>query len=165
MIESRPVEDGAGVRRRRECQECGHRFTSFERYADALAPVRKRDRGLQPFDPAKLRAGLGRAAHKRPDAEAAIESIATQIEAESRGMPEISSRRIGELCLEGLRESDRIAYLRFASVHKQLADLDDLSAELSDLAISEDFDPGILGSEEPDSQDLSIQHARREVHA
>ncbi len=153
------------MRRRRECSECGYRFTSFERYADAPAAVRKRDRSLQAFDPDKLRAGLARAAHKRDDAESAIESIAARVEGEARGLAEISSRRIGELCLVGLRESDRIAYLRFATVHKQLADLDALSAELSDLAIAADFDPEILGSEGSDSQDLSIQESRREVHA
>jgi transcriptional repressor NrdR len=165
VIESRPVDDGASVRRRRECSSCGYRFTSFERYADAPALVRKRDQSVQAFDPDKLRAGLARAAHKRPDAEAAIEAIAGRAEAEARGAGEISSRRLGELCLEGLLESDRIAYLRFATVHKQLADLDALSAELSDLAIPADFDPEVLSTEGPDSQDLSIQPSRREVHA
>jgi transcriptional repressor NrdR len=162
------VDGGASVRRRRECEACGHRFTTFERYVRELAIVRKRRGGRQPFEVAKLRAGLRRAAHKRPDAEAAIEAIVVAVEEEARAADELTTRRIGELCLDGLREADRIAYLRFASVHKQLADLDAISAELSDLAITEDFPadiPELLEAEGSDSPDLPIQDARREVHA
>ena len=162
------MDGGAGVRRRRECEACGHRFTTFERYVRELAIVRKRQGGRQPFDAAKLRAGLHRAAHKRPDAEAVIETIAAAVEEEARAADELSTRRIGELCLNGLREADRIAYLRFASVHKQLADLDAITAELTDLAITEDFPadiPELLEAEGSDSPDLVIQNARREVHA
>lgn len=156
---------GAGVRRRRECEGCGHRFTTFERYAEAFAVVRKRDGSRQPFSPAKLRAGLRRAAHKRPDAELAIEAIAAAAEEEAKAAEEISTRRIGEICLGGLLENDRIAYLRFASVHKQLADLEAISAELSDLAIADDFSAELLQTEGPDSPDLVSENARREVHA
>lgn len=130
-----------------------------------LAIVRKRQGGRQPFETAKLRAGLRRAAHKRPNAEAVIESIVAAVEEEARTAAELTTRRIGELCLDGLREADRIAYLRFASVHKQLADLDAITAELSDLAISEEFSAELLEAEGPDSPDLVIQNARREVHA
>jgi transcriptional repressor NrdR len=154
------------VRRRRECEACGHRFTSFERYAEAVAVVRKRDGRRQPFDVDKVRAGLERAAHKREAAEAAIESITEAVVAETQRSGEISSRRIGELCLGGLRDTDRIAYLRFASVHKQLADLEAISAELSELAFAEEIQAEILRTGGSDSQDLSIQPARREkTHA
>ena len=133
-----------------------------------LAIVRKRLGGRQPFEAAKLRAGLRRAAHKRPNAEAVIETIVATVEEEARAADELTTRRIGELCLDGLRGADRIAYLRFASVHKQLADLDAITAELSDLAITEDFSadlPELLEAEGSDSPDLVIQNARREVHA
>lgn len=139
MVESRPAEDGAAVRRRRECGSCGHRFTSFERIAPSAAIVRKRDGRRQEFDPAKLRAGLARAAHKLPEAEAAIAAIAASVELEAAAAAgsELSSKRIGELCLRGLREADTIAYLRFATVHKQLADTEAIRAELRALDVAE----------------------------
>ena len=130
VVESRPAEDGAAVRRRRECCECAHRFTSFERVAPSIAIVRKRDGRRQPFDATKVRAGLERAAHKQPAAEAAVEAIAETIALEAAAGGELSSRRIGELCLAGLREADTVAYLRFATVHKQLADTEAIRAEL-----------------------------------
>jgi transcriptional repressor NrdR len=165
VIESRPVDAGAGVRRRRRCETCGHRFTTFERCAQAIAVVRKRDGSRQAFEATKVRAGLERAAHKRPEAEQVIEQITARVDEEARGAGEISTRRIGELCLAGLREADRIAYLRFATVHKQLADIEAISAELSDLAIAGNFDPEGLPAAGSDSPDLVIEPARREVHA
>jgi transcriptional repressor NrdR len=165
VIESRPVDGGAAVRRRRECEACEHRFTSFERYAEAVAVVRKRDGRRQAYDPEKLRAGLARAAHKQSEAERVIEAIVARVGEEARGSEEIASRRIGELCLEGLRDADRIAYLRFASVHKQLGDLEAISAELSELAISADFPPESPPADGSDSPDSVFEPARREVHA
>ena len=134
------------MRRRRECGSCGHRFTTFERMAPALAIVRKRDGRRQEFDAAKLRAGLERAAHKLPDAESAIGTIAeiVELEAAAASNGEISTRRIGELCLEGLRDADRVAYLRFATVHKQLADMEAIRAELSALDLDEVTRAGVL---------------------
>lgn len=164
MIESRPVDAGAGVRRRRECERCGHRYTTFERYADALAVVVKRAGNREPFDVVKLGAGLERSAHKRPDAVAALAPIIERVCAEAHATEEITTRRIGELCLEGLRDADRVAYLRFASVHKQLADLDALSAELTDLAIGEEIKPELDPSEASDSPQLQEQPARRAIH-
>jgi len=104
-----------------------------------LAIVRKRDGRREEFDAAKLRAGLERSAHKLPAAEAAVDSIAEVVELEAATGGELSTRRIGELCLAGLREADRIAYVRFASVHKQLADTEALKAELS--ALDLELDP------------------------
>lgn len=132
-MESRQAADGRAVRRRRECVSCAHRFTTFERLEPSLAIVRKRDGRRQEFDGAKVRAGLERAAHKLPAAEAAIGRIAEIVELEAATGGELSSRRIGELCLEGLRDADRVAYLRFATVHKQLADTEAIRAELSAL--------------------------------
>jgi transcriptional repressor NrdR len=114
VLESRRAEEGASVRRRRQCPSCGHRFTTYERYEKALF-VRKRDGERQPFDRAKLLGALARAAHKRPVAEADIEGLVDRIESELEGGGgELPAQRIGEMCLEGLRRLDRGAYLQFA---------------------------------------------------
>jgi transcriptional repressor NrdR len=126
VLESRQAEDGAAVRRRRECSACEQRFTTYERYEPALF-VRKRDGGREPFDRAKLRGGLARAAHKRPVADAAIEAIVERIEAElERAGGELPTSEIGELCLNRLRELDRGAYLQFAGT---LPSPDELAVE------------------------------------
>lgn len=130
VLESRSADDGAAVRRRRQCTGCDHRFTTFERCIPALAIVRKRDGSRQPFDPGKLRDGLIRAAHKLPAAEGAVELIIDQVVAEAGANGELTSKRIGEICLLGLRDADEVAYLRFATVHKQIADADSIRAEL-----------------------------------
>ena len=130
MVESRPAEHGDAVRRRRECGDCGHRFTTFERVAASIAIVSKRDGRREEFDAAKVRAGLQRAAHKQPAAEAAVDRIAATVELEAATGGELPTRRIGELCLAGLREADTVAYLRFATVHKQLDDTEAIRAEL-----------------------------------
>ncbi len=131
--ESRRAEEGASVRRRRECSSCGHRFTTYERYVRGPLYVRKRDGERQPFDRAKLRGGLARAAHKRPIGESEIDGLVERIEsAAERAGGELEAARIGEMCLEGLRRIDRVAYLQFAAVYKQL-DVDQVQAELDRL--------------------------------
>src|SRR5687768_9331972 len=100
VVESRPAEDGAAVRRRRECETCTHRFTTFERRAPSLAIVLKRDGRREEFSVEKLRAGLERAAHKLPAAEAAVPGIAELVELEAATGGVLPTRRIGELCLE-----------------------------------------------------------------
>jgi transcriptional repressor NrdR len=114
VLESRSSEAGAAIRRRRECSQCGHRFTTYERYEQSLF-VRKRNGRRQPFDPAKLRDGLARAAHKRPVSDSEIDTITEAIQsalAEAGG--ELPSAAIGELCLRGLGRVDRGAFLQFA---------------------------------------------------
>jgi transcriptional repressor NrdR len=114
VLESRGAEAGAAIRRRRECSSCGHRFTTYERYEQSLF-VRKRNGRRQPFDRAKLRGGLARAAHKRPVSDAEIDAIADSIQAaviEAGG--ELPASAIGELCLDRLGAVDRGAYLQFA---------------------------------------------------
>ncbi len=119
------------MRRRRECSSCGHRFTTYERYERGSLYVRKRDGERQPFDRAKLRGGLARAAHKRPVGEAEIDALVGRIEAEAdRAGGELEAARIGEMCLEGLRRIDRVSYLQFAAVYKQL-DVEQVQAELA----------------------------------
>jgi transcriptional repressor NrdR len=115
VLESRRASDGATVRRRRECSRCGHRFTSFERREPEPLHVIKRDGERQRFDRTKLRAALLNAAHKRPVVASDIEAIVDRIEtAVGDGRGELSSERIGELCLEELRELDAGAYMQFA---------------------------------------------------
>jgi transcriptional repressor NrdR len=167
VVESRPAESGAAVRRRRECSRCGHRFTTFERVAACVAVVRKRDGRREAFEPAKLRDGLERAAHKLPGAERAVGPIAAGIELEAATGGELSTRRIGELCLAGLRAADTVAYLRFATVHKQLADTAAIRAELRalDSANKENVDPEAARHERSDAQDLEANEPGREIHA
>lgn len=122
------------MRRRRHCEKCGNRFTTHERRDPERLRVRKRDGSVQAFDPGKLRDGLARAAHKRPVPDSEIDAIVSGIEAEAEAAGgELEAPRIGELCLEGLRRVDRISYLQFASVYKQL-EVDQVGAELAELA-------------------------------
>ena len=138
--ESRRAEEGASVRRRRQCSSCGHRFTTYERYQRGPLHVRKRDGERQPFDRAKLRGGLARAAHKRPLGEAQIDGLVERIEAAAeRAGGELEAARIGEMCLEGLRGIDRVSYLQFAAVYKQL-EVEQVGAELARL--DSEPDPG-----------------------
>jgi transcriptional repressor NrdR len=114
VLESRSSEAGAATRRRRECLQCGHRFTTYERYEQSLF-VRKRNGRRQPFDREKLRGALSRAAHKRPVSDSEIDAITDSVQAaviEAGG--EMPTSEIGELCLAGLGAVDRGAYLQFA---------------------------------------------------
>jgi transcriptional repressor NrdR len=115
VLETRGAPDGTAVRRRRECSRCGQRFTTFERREPEPIYLVKRDGERQRFDRTKLRAALLRAAHKRPVIAADIEAIVDRIElAAADGPGELTSERIGELCLIELRELDWGAYLQFA---------------------------------------------------
>ncbi len=115
VLESRPAEDGAAIRRRRACTACGHRFTTFERCDPEPLVVRKRDGGEERFDPAKLRSALMRAAHKRPvspaDVQAIVGRAAGAIEAAGG---ELRTDRLAAFCLEQLERLDRGAYLQYA---------------------------------------------------
>lgn len=134
VVESRPAADSAAVRRRRECSQCGHRFTTYERHERQPLFVRKRSGERQPFDRPKLRSGLLRASHKRPIAESEIGSIVDSIQSQvERAGGELPAQRIGEICLERLMRLDRVSYLQFAAVYKQLADVEEVQAELTRL--------------------------------
>ncbi len=149
MIESRAADEGAAVRRRRACIRCGHRFTTYERHADAPMVVVKRDGRRQPFDRAKLRDGLVRAAHKRPVPASELDAIVDRIVAAGeRAGGALGAERIGEMCLEGLRRLDHVSYVQYAAVYKQLADVDDIEAELAQLA--PDLEPGSVRSTDED---------------
>ena len=113
-LETRRVPDGA-VRRRRECSSCGQRFTTYERAVPETLEVTKRDGHRQPFDRAKLRGALIRASHKRDVDPRRLDEIVDRVEREARNAGgELGAARIGELCLQGLRDLDHGAYLQFA---------------------------------------------------
>jgi transcriptional repressor NrdR len=122
VIDTRVAGKGA-IRRRRECLLCGQRMTTFERVEQAALHVVKRDGTRQPFDRSKLMAGLTRACVKRPVPLAQIEQAAVRIEA----------RKIGEQALRVLRDLDRVAYVRFASVYRDFQDVDEFERELAQL--------------------------------
>ncbi len=132
--ESRPADEGGSVRRRRECSSCSHRFTTYERYERGPLYIRKRGGDRQAFDREKLRGGLLRAAHKRPIEDRAIDGIVDRIVAEiEKAGGELEASRVGEMCLEGLHALDRVAYLQFAAVYKQL-NVEEVRAELASMS-------------------------------
>jgi len=133
VVDSRVGEDGAAIRRRRECLACGRRFTTYERVDEHGLVVVKRDGTREPFDREKLRDGLERAASGRLD-EHALDALATEIEEQLRAAGgEVGSDRIGVTVLEHLRGLDHVAYLRFASVYKGFEDLADFEREVVEL--------------------------------
>ena len=121
VIDSRAVRDGKGVRRRRECLKCGHRFTTYE-YVDAVALlVVKRDGRREPYQRDKVKRGILRAGQKRPLSAAEIEAVVDRIESalHRSGGEEVEAREIGRLVMDELRELDPVAYVRFASVYRR----------------------------------------------
>lgn len=119
VVDSRPSEGGAAIRRRRECSVCGHRFTTYERAAVTLM-VRKRDGRREPYDPDKIVRGLEITLADRPVSRADVAAIVARVDAAAREMGSvITAEEIGTIVLEGLRDLDEVAYLRFASVHKE----------------------------------------------
>lgn len=135
VIDSRDLENGSTIRRRRACEACGYRFTTYERPEGARLVVIKRDGSRQDFDREKLRAGLLKALQKRPvtldRVEAAIDDIESQLRA--RGDAEVPSTEIGRLATEALRELDQLAYIRFASVYHAYDDIETLQREVDRL--------------------------------
>ncbi len=132
VIDSRLVADGGQVRRRRECQECGDRFTTFESAELVLPRVIKNNGSRQPFDEDKLRNGLSRALQKRPISLEVVESIINRIKHKLRatGEREIKTREVGELVMEELRKLDEVAYVRFASVYRSFQDVNEFREEI-----------------------------------
>lgn len=135
VLESRQIEDDTCLRRRRECNHCARRFTTYERIETVPLMVVKRDGSREPFNPRKLATGLMRACVKCRVSAAEIEDIVTEIEAElSRRHPrEAPSTEIGELTLARLRTLDEVAYVRFASVYRQFSSIEDFVRELTSL--------------------------------
>lgn len=136
MIDSREISGGGTIRRRRECLECGRRFTTYERVELAGLVVVKKDGRRQEFDPAKLRQKLRVALTKRPVSERTIEGIVQAVESEllAQGTTEVPSSAIGESVLRQLKAVDQVAYIRFASVYREFADIEDLRREVEGLS-------------------------------
>jgi len=133
VIDTREVRDG--IRRRRECQECRQRFTTYERIARVNLLVVKRDKSRQSFDRDKLLDSMQAACSKRPVSADALEDAAREIEAElyAMGRSEVNSLTIGELAMECLRQIDDVAYVRFASVYQRFADVNHMVEEIDAL--------------------------------
>ncbi len=135
VIDSRLTESGDSVRRRRMCEKCSKRFTTYERFETKPIAVIKKDDTRQPFDRNKILSGLIRACTKRNISTETLSKIVDDIENEISGMPsnEIHSKELGELALKRLRDLDKVAYIRFASVYRQFGDVKQFTKELSRL--------------------------------
>jgi transcriptional repressor NrdR len=135
VLDSRPVLDGRAIRRRRECLECERRFTTYERTDMAPLMVVKRDGRREPFDRAKVQAGVVRACGKRPVSMDAVDALVDEVEREIRqqGTVEIASAAIGDFVMERLRGLDDVAYVRFASEHRRFQDVDSIAEEIETL--------------------------------
>ena len=135
VVDSREGKDGLVIRRRRECLRCGRRFTSYERIDEIPFMVVKKDGRRLPFDRNKVLAGLRKACEKRPVSPAVLEEIADQVEQTVQESPEreIPTQAIGEKVIERLKELDKVAYVRFASVYRQFEDVAQFMKELKDL--------------------------------
>ena len=135
VIDSRHTEDGRAIRRRRECEKCGRRFTTYEKIEEMILMVIKNDGSRQAFDRNKLLNGIIRACEKRPVSIAEMEKIVDDIE---RGLnntmeKEVDSKLIGELVMEKLKDIDEVAYVRFASVYRQFTDVNTFVKEVESL--------------------------------
>jgi len=135
VLDSRPVNDNKWIRRRRECEKCARRFTTFETVEEAPLMVVKKDGSREEFSREKLLRGLVRACEKRPVSVERLEQIVDDVERELRrtASTEIESRTIGELVMSHLYEVDEISYVRFASVYRQFKDIDMFMKELTAL--------------------------------
>lgn len=134
VLESRQISDGSSIRRRRECLKCGFRFTSYEHIKKNRLMVIKKDKRREPFNIDKLSSGISKAIEKRPISQIEIEEILHSIEEKvllnADENMEISSQQIGEMVMEKLKNLDKIAYIRFASVYKRFEDVDEFINEI-----------------------------------
>ena len=135
VIDSRPTDEGEKIRRRRECLECGKRFTTYEVIESIPILVVKRDKSREAFDSQKLLNGMLRACEKRPVDYATLEKAINEIETtiQSSFEREITSEKIGELAMDTLKNIDEVAYVRFASVYRQFTDVSTFIAEVNKL--------------------------------
>lgn len=135
VIDSRTSKEGNAIRRRRECLKCGKRFTSYERVEDVVSMVVKKDGRREPFDMDKIKNGLLIACKKRPIATDKIDGIVNSIEKKlvGLGMREVQSSWIGEQIMSELKDLDKVAYVRFASVYRKFKDINDLMDEVKTL--------------------------------
>jgi transcriptional repressor NrdR len=135
VVDSRPSDDGASIRRRRECLKCAKRFTTYEKVESIPIIIEKKNHLRQPFDRQKLIGGMLRACEKRPVSLSQIEKIADDIEYTIYNSMEreITSKQLGEMVMKKLKELDEVAYVRFASVYRQFKDINTFRDELNKL--------------------------------
>lgn len=135
VIDSRPAEDNNSIRRRRECDGCGKRFTTYEKIETIPLIIIKKDNNRETYDREKIEAGVLRACHKRPVSANQITALVDEVENEvfNLGEKEIQSRVIGELVMNKLRDLDMVAYVRFASVYREFKDINTFMDELKNM--------------------------------
>ena len=135
VVDSRESKEGDAIRRRRECLECARRFTSYERIDEIPYMVVKKDGRRERFDRQKLVGGLLKACEKRPVRVSALEAVADRIEAALQERPEreISTEEIGQQVMQELKQLDKVAFVRFASVYRNFRDIDEFTTELNEL--------------------------------
>lgn len=135
VLDSRPIHNGRAIRRRRECENCEQRFTTFETVEEQPLIVIKKDGSREEFSREKLLRGLIRACEKRPVSLERLETLVAEIECglRQKGVAEVPSKEIGEMVMESLMDIDEVAYVRFASVYRQFKDISVFVSELEDL--------------------------------
>ena len=132
VIDSRPADDNTSIRRRRLCDDCGKRFTTYEKVETIPLIIIKKDNNREQYDRAKIEAGVLRACHKRPISAAQINKLVDEVETDifNREEKEISSTLIGEIVMDMIKDLDSVAYVRFASVYREFKDVDSFMSEL-----------------------------------
>ncbi|MCD7981454.1 MAG: transcriptional regulator NrdR [Clostridiales bacterium] len=140
VIDSRPVDDNTAIRRRRNCDDCGRRFTTFEKVETIPLMIIKKDNTRERYDRSKIEDGVLRACHKRPVSAEQIGKLVDEVETEiySRADREIPSSDIGELVMDKLKDLEAVAYVRFASVYREFKDVNTFVNELKKMLDSED---------------------------
>ena len=140
VVDSRESKEGEVIRRRRECLDCGRRFTSYERIDEIPYMVIKKDGTRERFERQKLIAGLLKAVEKRPVSVAAVEAVADKVEATLQDRPEkeMGTEEVGSIVMEELKRLDKVAYVRFASVYRPFRDVGEFMNELKDLLSAKD---------------------------
>jgi transcriptional repressor NrdR len=135
VIDSRHTEEGHAIRRRRECEKCGKRFTTYEKFEEIILMVIKKDGSREAIDRSKIMNGIIKACEKRPVPLSEIEKVVDDIERGLNNMmeKEVKSTFIGELIMDNLKELDEVAYVRFASVYRQFTDINTFVAEIENL--------------------------------
>lgn len=152
VIDSRPADDNASIRRRRICDSCGKRFTTYEKVETIPLIVIKKDNNREPYDRSKIEAGVLRACHKRPVSAEQITKLVDAVEVEIFNMEkrEISSRTIGELVMNKMKDLEPVAYVRFASVYREFKDINTFMDELKNV-MSKEADGTIKDSTSKDT--------------
>ena len=135
VIDSRPTEEGSSIRRRRECINCGKRFTTYEKVESVPVMVIKKDQTIEPFDRDKVLSGIIQACRKRPVSMEQMVSMVDNIESEVQNLMdrEVTSTNIGEMVMSELKKTDDVAYVRFASVYRQFKDINTFLSEVNKL--------------------------------